>query len=188
MRQYTYFYLLLFFLSCKGGKEIKQTNNQQQVQKKATHQVKIVSNNLSEEITSNDELDVYLYKLPADGSVPQPLLLHSMVFTKSGQTLAYNIDMSAVGKNDELLLVVIEMDSKREFQQMEPVVRLNWKDILQYHNQPKSDVLLKFLGDEDLLIIKKFTLKDIEKDKNKVAIEGVHLFDKYDYSLFILEL
>lgn len=188
MRYFFYLLLPLILFSCKAGKEIKDVDHSTEAPKKPTHQVKLISNNLSEEITSNDELNVYLYKLPFDGGVPIPLLLRNMVYTKSGQTLAYNIDMSAVGKNDELLIVVIEMDSKNERQQMEPVVRLNWKTILQNHDDPKSEVLQKFLGDEDLLIIKKFTLKEIEKDKNKIAIEGVHLFDRYDYSLFILAL
>lgn len=183
-------FVVLATWSCKSGKSIGKTNNDTKyvTNLQPNYSVTLTGNNLSETFSKNDEVLFFLYKENENNEPPTPILLKTIIFTKENNKIKYNCNFENIESNDKLIFVLVELDTKKTLSQVEPVVRINYKLFLAAQNDPKSTVAEKFLGDDDLLGIKRISFKDLLKLKGNINFEGSHLMDAYSYNVQVQKL
>jgi len=129
--------------------------------------------------TQVDEIVVLAYVLSAE-AFDSPLLAATASFSESKPRRAWPLEPI---KNDTSALVffLIEMDTDKTIEQIEPVIRLNGHKLLVALNSRDKEAIRRYLGDDDLL--GSITI-DLNKQKEYVQeVSGVHLFDEYTYRL-----
>ena len=65
---------------------------------------------------------------------------------------------------------------------------INYKTLINAFNNPKSNKIETFLGDDDLLSIKAIGFKDLMKLDGVINVKGTKLMDAYDYSIKIQKI
>jgi hypothetical protein len=166
-----FLFLLIALLSCCFG--IAQTN--------ALHNVQLTvsSTDLSEDMslgsTKNDELLLLIYKVENDSAVLKELTYDTaFVFDKDHRV----IQLEWMGQNNsKYLYFLLELDSDKTSIQLDPVLRVYYKEVLAAFNKRDYTAIEKYLGDEDVLVANYFTIPHAEDHK------GVYKADKYHYAL-----
>ena len=186
----TYFILVIFIIGCKGSKSISSKPNSTNyvTNLQPNYSATLTANNLSETFTKNDEVLFLMYREDPSPATPYPILLKNIIFTPENKVIKYNCNIENIVGNQRLIFVLIEIDSKKNLAQIEPIIRINYKAIINAFNNPKSNDLETYLGDDDLLSIKAIGFKDLMKLNGTLNFKGTHLMDAYDYSLSIQKL
>lgn len=186
----TYFILVIFIIGCKGSKSISSKPNSTNyvTNLQPNYSATLTANNLSETFTKNDEVLFLMYREDPSPATPYPILLKKIIFTPENKVIKYNCNIENIVGNQRLIFVLIEIDSKKNLAQIEPIIRINYKAIINAFNNPKSNDLETYLGDDDLLSIKAIGFKDLMKLNGTLNFKGTHLMDAYDYSLSIQKL
>lgn len=141
-----------------------------------TNLLSITAIDLSEDMsrlsTKNDEVFLFIYDYSDTNSLSAPLVSVKHVFDKNNP----NFNLS-IPRKDRLILFFIEEDSFRNIEQVEPVIRVYFKEIMKAtdYNQ-----LMKFLGEDDLLGV-----KIIDNQTKKFTLSGMNSLDKFNYSFVI---
>ncbi len=152
---------------------IAQTNALQNVQ------LRVSSTDLSEDMslssTKNDELLLLIYKIENDTTPLRELVYDTaFVFDKDRRV----IQLEWMGQeNSKYLYFLLELDSDKTSVQLDPVLRIYYKEVLAAFNKRDYTAIEKYLGDEDVLVANYFTIPHAEDHK------GVYKADKYHYSL-----
>lgn len=138
--------------------------------------LKISALNLSEDMsklsTKNDEIFVFLYDHTDTNKLNSPIVSEKMIFDK--MNLTHSVSFS---QKDNLILFFIEEDSFRNTEQIEPVVRVYFKEIM---NDKSYENIRKYLGEDDLLGV-----QFINSKTSTFTISGMSSLDKYKYSFVI---
>ena len=187
-----YIYLLVAstLLSCSGGKKVsnKPSSTNYVTNLQPNYSVSIMANNLSESFTKNDEVLFLMYREDPSPATPYPILLKTILFSTENNKIKYNCNIENIVGNQRLIMVLIELDSKKNLAQIEPIVRINYKTLINAFNNPKSNEIETFLGDDDLLSIKAIGFKDLMKLDGVINVKGTKLMDAYDYSIKVEKL
>lgn len=187
-----YIYLLVAstLLSCSGGKKVsnKPSSTNYVTNLQPNYSVSIMANNLSESFTKNDEVIFLMYREDPSPATPYPILLKTILFSTENNKIKYNCNIENIVGNQRIILVLIELDSKKNLAQIEPIVRINYKTLINAFNNPKSNEIETFLGDDDLLSIKAIGFKDLMKLDGVINVKGTKLMDAYDYSIKIQKI
>ena len=86
----------------------------------------------------------------------------------------------------EWVLVLVEVDSERNLEEIEPIVRVYLKDLWATYQTKQHNDLNKYLGDEDLLGIQRISVLSLDNQSvKKLVFKGVHLFDTYQYTVIL---
>ncbi|MEN8927351.1 MAG: hypothetical protein ABF242_07660 [Flavobacteriales bacterium] len=132
--------------------------------------------NLSEDMSSlstkNDEIFLFIYEYSDTNKLTSPLVTSKLVFNK--KNLKQNV---SIPNKENLLLFVIEEDSFSTTIQIEPVVRVYFKEIMKADGYEE---IRKYLGEDDLL-----GTKIITSTTSAFTISGMCSLDKYEYSFEI---
>ena len=133
----------------------------------------ITAINLSEDMstlsTKNDELFVFIYDYSDTNELKAPLVSRKFIFYKD-----YMDHSFSVPNKDNLILFFIEEDSFRESIELEPIVRIYFKELLKANSY---DEVEKYLGVDDLL-----GTQVINSNTSTFTISGRSSLDKYEYS------
>lgn len=155
-------------------------------QKRDSLRIKISAINLSEDLsvlsTKNDELLMLIYELMDSSKLTNPVLLKQMKLDKSHRSkVIYWVGDSLI-KTKKHLLVLLEIDSERSIEQIEPSVRVYHKEISDAFQMKNYNVIEKYLGDDDILGFKEFTISEIIEN-GEIKFIGVNKIDKYEYEI-----
>ena len=95
-------------------------------------------------------------------------------------TIYYNGLKNILNKN--LILFLIEMDTEKKLEEIEPLLRKNYRELLKAYSTKNYSVIEKYLGDDDLLGI-----KVIPNFKNPETIEwsDIYRMDRFSYELIL---
>ncbi len=177
--------LSVVFAGCFTKKKIPETITSAPAQK---FKVDIRAENLSENgtkvSTQNDEIVFLIYLVSPDtGATPELLLSEYAVFDSLHSAYTFEADLkpSAAG---ELYFVLVEIDSDKNKEQVEPVVRLNLRTIAAAYALRDPGKWIIYLGDDDLLGIKTMNVEELNEGQGgRLTMEGMKLLDAYKYSL-----
>ena len=148
--------------------------------------VSINALNLSEDMsrisTKNDALYLLVYTWKDSSDLSEPLLHMSCVLTDSvrmeQRTKAWNASVA-----NDFLLLLIERDSDRSLDQIDPVIRVHYSKILDGFRSRDYKLIKEYLGDEDLLGFTRFSFP--ESSEYHGEFKGVHRLDEFDYSIHL---
>lgn len=179
---------LLFFsiISCKTA----QKTDNAALEKKREVSISdsliliVTSSNLSEDmstLSSNDDELILLIFSYADSTINNKASFStSLVLNKSNlsDTINCNELKKWVGKS--LILFLLEMDSEKTIEQIEPLVRANHKKLIDSYYKRNYLEIEKCIGDDDLLGIK--VMNNFKKN-TLIEFSDIHRMDRFKYSL-----
>lgn len=87
--------------------------------------------------------------------------------------------------NSIFTFVLIEVDTRKNLKQIEPIVRLNLHEIQNAKQNGDFGVVLDLLGDDDLVGIKRVSCSEIDRRPVRINFKGIHIFDSYNYQIEI---
>ena len=187
----TIFLSVIFFLlfSCSSKKKIAtETISENSLPKSALH-ISIKALDLSEDgakfFTNNDEIIFLGYAISSDSNATPALITSQyFVFDSLNRNVNFLTDSFAVPSGEKFCFAMIEIDDDKTKEQIEPVVRLNLKNIDAAYRQKNLKKLSTYFGDNDVLgIIYVSGDKEKIKKENPAFIYGENLFDTYKYQL-----
>lgn len=145
--------------------------------------------NLTEDVSSlssrNDELIFLIYKYSSDSTaIPSLLLSEFFVLDSAHSQQDFTAVYREFSANEKLCFVLIEMDTEKNKEQIEPVVRVNLNAIISDQQTGKKQLTEKLLGDDDLIGLSVISANEIRKgEKQTLNYSGNHLFDFYKYEI-----
>lgn len=171
-----------FFLqSCVQKKITSSAKTNAKTEAAAVNYITITSKNLTEDVsivsTKNDELIFLIYAKP-DKQYPELVASAYFVMDKINTPRKFKIN-NKIDLKEDLVLVLLEIDTKQNIKQIEPIVRLNLNSILTNFAKEDLKKIKELLGDDDIITIQKANFKTFI-DKG-VIVQGTHLFDAYEY-------
>lgn len=179
--------LILLIGACGGTRNIPSPlKESKELQLGAKDSLRIIvdaidlSEDMSRLSTKNDELLILIYELQ------DSLILDQFLFSKELKLDEKNRSKTtwfSTNKNltkSKLLFLLIEQDSETPIEQIDPIVRIHYQQIIKAFESGNYIEIEKFLGDEDVLGI-----KTISKLSNRTSIKfrfsGIHKLDKFEY-------
>ena len=184
------FLTLILSISCNNNipKKVKIENLKSKIDENQTIVCEIVALDLSENLsrisTKNDELILLIYQNGKTNDLPNLIFQEYFVLDSLDNSNQFSFNISE--KTDTILtFVLIEMDSKKTLEQIEPVVRINLDNMYETKISEEKKSITKFLGDDDLLGIEKIYLSDFISKNSAIVFEGVKIFDWYNYEILI---
>jgi hypothetical protein len=136
--------------------------------------------------TNNDEIIFLIYADNGNMVIPELFYQEYFVFDSLIHEKTFEFS-NPCSDSTEFTFVLIEIDTRRTIQQIEPVVRLNLNKLLSAYNNGNQKTIIEYLGKEDLLGIDKISCNNIKNENPKIVFSGVHLFDTYNYVLILRE-
>ncbi len=182
------FVILVFIINaCKVqqeyGKYSDSSDQKKQHKADSCLSITISSNDLSEDLsplsTGNDELLFLLYSESDSNNSLELLIDKSFIF--DSVIHKFNI-IKNININSDLILFLIEVDTKENSIQIEPVIRAYHSEISKAAEQGNATKISEYLGDNDLLGTYSFHKKEIAQ-KKIVNFNGINLFDSYEYQI-----
>ena len=171
----------ILIISCTSNKSKEyylplSSADEQQNEVLQTDTLIISAINLSEDMSSlstkNDEVFVFIYEYLDTNELKAPLVSKKLIFDKNNPT-----HKLVFPKKDNLILFFIEEDSLRESVEIEPIVRVYFKEVIKAKSYHEIE---KYLGEDDLL-----GTIFINKNTSTFTISGRSSIDKYEYSFVI---
>ncbi len=184
-------FLMPLFLLISGCRGIRNTDNSQKplvtITTSDTVGIYIKALDLSEDMsrvsTEDDEILLLLYELTT-ADQPGPLLLSKkMAFDAINTSNELFFTPTMTLSDTRLLLMLIEQDDETEVSVLDPLIKANYRQLIDGFRAMDYIKLEKIIGDDDLLgykIISEFTMSN-----QVVTMRGVYKLDKYHYILTI---
>jgi hypothetical protein len=142
--------------------------------------IQIEAINLSEDMSTlsskNDELLLILYDYSDTSRLYHPILSEFFILDTVHRTEEIHFFHSDV--QHDVLLFIIEQDTDRSPDQIELIVRKNFKQIMSLYRSRDLIPLQKIIGDDDIMGIK---LLNGLTTKTKFSFNGRYKLDKYSY-------
>jgi len=177
---------LLFTFSCSKKLPIQTQRNIPAILKITS----IKADNLSEELTGNDEIFCMTWFVK-DSKEKADIVSRSkdsLIFerTNLGQEKAlitsYSID-SLVFDKEYLIILLTESDTDRSLDEITSIAESVLQKVDYKNKDSVATMLSKKILDDDLLGLVFYKLTDLQKPTGTIIISGTHLFDKYSYRL-----
>ncbi|MFL5766065.1 MAG: hypothetical protein ACJ77K_19120 [Bacteroidia bacterium] len=184
-------YTLLFLLSgCKTREHIAIKRNAGTtaavLSPNAPLKIIISSTNLSEDMstlsTNNDEITLLIYQFVDSTITGNPLASTYTVFDKGrkSDTLVCNNTAEMMGKN--LIVFLLEMDSDKKAEQVDPLIRKNYRELAKAYISKNYLEIERLIGDDDILGIE---MIDELKHPELIQFSDIHRMDRFDYTIKI---
>ncbi|NLR95034.1 hypothetical protein [Flammeovirga agarivorans] len=159
------YFLLVYFLS---NTIIAQINKVEII---------ISSTNLSEDVsvvsTKNDEVLFLVYEIESE-EYQSPLINEYFVLDSSRMEISIEANLD---KNRRYEYYLLEMDSHRDYLQLDPIIRIHHKAIKECFVKGDYLGIEKYLEDDDILDINELTMP-INK-----SINSIYKIDRYSYQI-----
>ncbi len=174
-----YYFLCSLISLCSN---LHSNNSQQREGLKFTVNAVDLSENMHQLSSGNDELLIFIYQFKTDSTLTEPLYFKEFTFSKNHQSKDFQTGINTT-REQSLLFILLERDTQRPVEQIEPVIRIHFGAILDSYRQLDYNRIESYLSDEDLLGIKKIDLrKGLAKE---IRLAGRLKMDKYDYTIEI---
>ncbi len=140
--------------------------------------------NLSEDMSTlsskNDEVLLLIYSFDDTIKLNTPLLNEYFVMDSINRKKEMSFFVSY--NTHDLLLLLAELDTEREPDQVEKLIRKNFKEIMDCINKRDLIAIKKYIGDDDILGIR--MIKKAEHTKGiTFPFQGRFKLDKYLYKI-----
>lgn len=141
-----------------------------------------LSEDMSRLSTKNDELLILIYE--SKDSLGLDKFLFSKQFKLDEKTRSRKIWFSTKNSltKNKLLFFLIEQDSDTPIEQIDLILRVHYKEIIDAFESKDYLEIGKFIGDEDVLGV-----KTISSLPSQFEFSGIHKLDKYEYLVRIGE-
>jgi hypothetical protein len=140
--------------------------------------------NLSEDMsvvsTKNDEILILLYEKSDSTTLSKPLFSKQLIFDQKSSKRQFHFPVSDNQANTALLLFFIELDYGTTAEQIDPVIRIHYKTIVEAYTNKDRSTIQNYLGSEDLLGVQQITELPTE-----FIFNGTYKLDRYEYLLNI---
>ena len=152
---------------------------------KVNIEAKDLSEDMNQMSTGNDEIIILIYDFSDSINLNSPLVSKQLLLDKSNsnKTFRHNLDSAAYSVS-KLLVFLIESDTDRSLETLEPVIRIHYKAIEKAYKNHDFNSIEKYLGDEDVLGVKTINNPDWNKGL-QVHFKGIHKLDFYDYRILV---
>ena len=178
------FVLISICFSCSTSRNTTSSSDQKTdyaTSQKDSILITVKSGNLSEDMTHNDELLFMGYLTKSSGTLDSAVLrkrltLDSQNMTKSFQ---WHVDQSVLGQ--DLMLFILEQDSDTPIEQIDAILRIHYKPIVNAFKNRSYSEIEKYIGDEDILDCRVLNILT----PTEFNFRGVYKMDRYDYSVKI---
>ena len=149
------------------------------------------ADNISEEITGNDEINLMIWLVKDTIPSPYPIkewqdsLIFNLKDLQLSQKLSIEHKISLLPlEKTSLVILLMEVDAEKPFKERAKIAR----KVIQESNYQDYDSLTVQLSrailDDDLLAISFHKLETLQKTPSgEIVFSGIHLFDKYYYRL-----
>ena len=177
--------------ACSGTKHLTTTSTKvKEVELLATDSLylSIEAINLSEDMsrlsTKNDEILILIYELKDSLELDQFLYNKHLKLDDKNRSKKVWLSTNRELSKSRLILFLIEQDSETPIEQIDPIIRVHYKQIINAYKSGNYLKIEKYLGDEDVLGIKTISKLDSETPA-QFNFKGIHKLDKYEYSVSI---
>ena len=182
---------LVVIVSCKNAVHLPQESVE-------TDPIKLTSSdsflitiqgiNLSEDMsrlsTKNDEIFVLVYEYFDSLQLNEPLVSKKLLMAGKGATKTFRANIKQELNIDRLLFLLIEQDSERPKEQLDPIIRVYYRELMEAYHSNDYERIEKYFGDEDLLGIR--IIEPLEKGGEVgFTLRGIHKMDRYEYKIEI---
>jgi hypothetical protein len=145
--------------------------------------------NLSEDMSTlsskNDEVLILLYSFDDTVKLKDPLL--SAYFILDSANRKKQMPLVTPDQSVNILLVLAELDTERSPEQVEKLVRKNFKEIMDCLDKRDLIALQQYIGDDDIIGMKVLRSKDLT-NKTTFSFQGRYKLDKFLYRIEIKRL
>lgn len=146
--------------------------------------VTVTSDNLSENLTGNDEILVICYLYRDSLTLDEPLFTQKLRINSKNLSRKFQLKLNKDIVNQSMLLFLIEQDSETPLQQIDSTLRVNYRDVMVEFKKRNYSGIEKYLGDEDILGYEMISAMDYNAP-NLYHFSGVYKLDKFEYWLKI---
>jgi|GEM_PF-3897859 len=171
------FTLIVLCLGCFSSKKVSKTSIQ------VLRLTSLTVQNLSEEVTKNDEIELHLFLMDDSGNLKRDTTFQ-LEFTAVGQSRSVSYLLPVAGISGRALITLIEQDNETD--QSTKHHQTLTKAFSNPNWQPTTSSLAelsKRFGDDDLLDVQVISLRTPKAIPARLDFSGVHLFDSYKYIL-----
>lgn len=135
--------------------------------------------------SGNDEIALLCYTSSDSGAHVLSAIKTLTIFDKNTDKTKTYLSHTNLPPSDQLILLILEIDSERSISEIERAVQKHLKEILTAYQSRNSAQIQKYLQDEDLLTLEIIPVSQL-KDKPRIFdLNGFRLFDKYAYQLVV---
>ena len=135
--------------------------------------------------SKNDEVLLLIYSFDDTINLNVPLLKEYFVMDSINRKKEMSFIVSDT--NNDLLLLLAELDTEKDPDQVEKLIRKNFKQIMDCINKRDIVAIQKYIGDDDIIGIK--MIKKAERTKGiTLAFQGRFKLDKYLYKIELRSL
>lgn len=139
-----------------------------------------LSENMSRLSSQNDELLLLIYEMEDSVKLGAPIVSCQFTLDLAMKTKRIDLPNTMITTNNQLLLFLIEQDSDVPVQQLDPIIRIYFQQIIKDFEANEYLQLEQYLGDEDLLGVK-FLPKLQAGGVYQFNFSGMQKLDKYQY-------
>lgn len=147
-------------------------------------QIQIEATDLSEDMNTlasgNDELITLIYHLDSSKTLKEPVYIQEFEFDKENKFIELSTRISSEQKC-QIMIVLLERDTERPLKQIDPIIRIYYREIMEAYQKHDLLTIRELLGDEDILGIRKLHLP--LSAKMSFRFRGRLKMDKYEYHL-----
>jgi hypothetical protein len=145
--------------------------------------------NLSEDMSTlsskNDEVLVLLYSFDDTLTLEDPLFSEYLILDSSNRKKQMPVFVS--DRTENVLLIMAELDTDRSPEQVEKLIRKNFKGIMSCLDKRDLIALQQYVGDDDIIGIRILRSKELA-DKTTFSFQGRYKLDKFLYRIEIKRL
>jgi len=174
--------LIIGFLLCCSGCFSSKTTGRNTLQTIRLETLTV--ENLTEELTKNDEIEIHVFLINKSGNVLVDKLI-TQEFTKVPQTHSLSLKIAASAVSGRLFIALIEQDSEISLSTTHHQTLLKTFRNLRWENTPSTlSELSKQFGDDDLMDVQVINLtpnKSLKSYPKSLEFSGIHLFDSFKY-------
>ncbi len=176
-------YFVLVIVSFSFGCHQKIRTNQPSAT--ALHFTKIEANNLSEGLTKNDEIELHTFFIKKDKQNPVRKINH-FVFDESNKSFELSNAFNLVETSGYYVIVLVEQDVEQDNSANNNQLLFVELSKQTFVDNPREVLRLdELLGDDDVLDLKYLPIENLKvKDNFELKFEGLHLFDRFEYTLY----
>ncbi|MEO9483002.1 MAG: hypothetical protein ABJG47_06130 [Ekhidna sp.] len=147
--------------------------------------IMVASTNLSEDLSvassKNDELLLLIYEFSEKvDKLGEPVFIKSFDFREDRMNAIFDWTILK-SKKENYLFFLIERDSDKSELQVDPVLRIHSESIIECFDNRDYLCIEKYLGDEDLLGYKRFSVP------SEHELNGVYKLDRFNYTITFQE-
>lgn len=148
--------------------------------------VTITGVNLSEDMSTlsskNDELLLLLYSFDDTLSLNEPLMTEYFVLDSANRKKI--MAFPTPGTSTDVLLILAELDTERSPDQIEKLIRKNFRAIMNCLEKRDLVTLRQYIGDDDVIGIKTIRTNNVSRGIT-FSFSGRYKLDKYLYRIEI---